>query len=551
MPKSYRFVERVLLWAILLSLSAEISSASYYAPQSRAGNELSQVIGAAKSSACSAVYPELYNVSEGDDSRFIVVVASLYYPGPVGGIEQWFYVNGENEPPSLLASDDYISERYRCVNFAQILSFLSKLDHLNVTVDHNGNVQHLFDANTKEIIASYEYSPFGVPIKETGDVELCKFRTQTKYYDVESGLLYYGMRYYDPRSGKWLSRDPLGEAGGLNMFAWCRNDGVNKYDYLGMDWQPLDMMEKFIEMYGDDGLALLQLAQSGSNPMALYQRDNAFWSNRGWNGSALSIDRGLSNNKAAQQLYRGLKDKYGKVAGRAAEAGIRIVGANFINAEEQGLLPYPDGYAADMIKGAREAGSTAQRMFENEVKYSIATAVGLRAGGEALKMFRFKRARYLAKHNDELRMVNTGGLRNDIPLTSDQMEEVLQIAEELGLPRSKVRFTAGETGYLEAWDVLFVGTDVLPGTSSARANSRVSMRGALGHEIVGHRMAGRAGASFPARSLLDEVQASVRAARHTPGLTSTERITLLRDAAERLRAKGFRWRDVRDKLYLD
>ena len=99
--------------------------------------------------------------------------------------------------------------------------------------DHNGNVQHLFDANTKEIIASYEYSPFGVPIKETGDVELCKFRTQTKYYDVESGLLYYGMRYYDPRSGKWLSRDPLGEAGGLNMFAWCRNDGVNKYDVHG------------------------------------------------------------------------------------------------------------------------------------------------------------------------------------------------------------------------------------------------------------------------------------------------------------------------------
>jgi hypothetical protein len=43
--------------------------------------------------------------------------------------------------------------------------------------------------------------------------------------------------YYDPRLGRWLSRDPLGEAGGFNLYAYCGNDPVNRHDPLGLsDW---------------------------------------------------------------------------------------------------------------------------------------------------------------------------------------------------------------------------------------------------------------------------------------------------------------------------
>jgi hypothetical protein len=131
----------------------------------------------------------------------------------------------------------------------------------------------------------------------------------------------------------------------------------------------------------------------------------------------------------------------------------------------------------------------------------------------------------------------------------------LEIAEEFGLDPSKVHFGrpgGGNTGFVEAWDILFVYPDVLPAAgNAARANSRISMRGTLGHELLGHRAAGQAGRSFAPQSLLDEVQASVRAARHTPGLTSIERITLLEDALERLRDAGVRWRDIRGQLFLD
>lgn len=42
--------------------------------------------------------------------------------------------------------------------------------------------------------------------------------------------------HYDPRMGRWLSRDPLGEQGGFNLYAYCGNDPVNRHDPLGLSW---------------------------------------------------------------------------------------------------------------------------------------------------------------------------------------------------------------------------------------------------------------------------------------------------------------------------
>jgi RHS repeat-associated protein len=61
------------------------------------------------------------------------------------------------------------------------------------------------------------------------------FRFSTKHLDAETGLLYYGYRYYAPGTGRWISRDPLGEEGGVNVFAFLRNDaGNNAIDPVGL-----------------------------------------------------------------------------------------------------------------------------------------------------------------------------------------------------------------------------------------------------------------------------------------------------------------------------
>jgi RHS repeat-associated protein len=53
----------------------------------------------------------------------------------------------------------------------------------------------------------------------------------------------YGYRYYDPLTGRWPSRDPLEEKGGMNLYVFVGNDGVGNWDFLGLDagWKPLSM----------------------------------------------------------------------------------------------------------------------------------------------------------------------------------------------------------------------------------------------------------------------------------------------------------------------
>ncbi len=57
---------------------------------------------------------------------------------------------------------------------------------------------------------------------------------QSKYYDTESGLYYYYHRYYDPKSGRFITEDPIGIAGGLNLYRFVNNNPVNYVDPRGL-----------------------------------------------------------------------------------------------------------------------------------------------------------------------------------------------------------------------------------------------------------------------------------------------------------------------------
>jgi RHS repeat-associated protein len=64
------------------------------------------------------------------------------------------------------------------------------------------------------------------------------FRFSTKLQDDETDLLYYGYRYYNPSTGRWNSRDPIEERGGLDLNAFCGNDALNNCDPLGLVLPP-------------------------------------------------------------------------------------------------------------------------------------------------------------------------------------------------------------------------------------------------------------------------------------------------------------------------
>ncbi|QTN31241.1 RHS repeat-associated core domain-containing protein [Akkermansiaceae bacterium] len=102
------------------------------------------------------------------------------------------------------------------------------------TYDGNGNVSEYLDS-AGAVAAHYEYDPFGNTTVATG-AKAADFshRFSTKPLDAETGLYYYGYRYYDPVTGRWPSRDPIGERGGLNLYGFVENDGVNYLDRLGL-----------------------------------------------------------------------------------------------------------------------------------------------------------------------------------------------------------------------------------------------------------------------------------------------------------------------------
>ncbi len=99
--------------------------------------------------------------------------------------------------------------------------------------DANKNIGQLMDSSGN-IVAKYEYSPFGKLISSSGSYAATNpFRFSSEYHDDETGLVYYNYRYYNPELGRWLNRDPIGERGGINLYAMVGNDAVNKWDYLG------------------------------------------------------------------------------------------------------------------------------------------------------------------------------------------------------------------------------------------------------------------------------------------------------------------------------
>ncbi len=53
--------------------------------------------------------------------------------------------------------------------------------------------------------------------------------------DAQAELIYYGQRFYSPGLGRFINRDPIEEQGGINLYAFVRNNSVSAWDYLGMD----------------------------------------------------------------------------------------------------------------------------------------------------------------------------------------------------------------------------------------------------------------------------------------------------------------------------
>ncbi|MBS0655594.1 MAG: RHS repeat-associated core domain-containing protein, partial [Verrucomicrobia bacterium] len=99
--------------------------------------------------------------------------------------------------------------------------------------DHRGNVVALLSPDG-DVVESYRYDAYGneeifSPI-DSGN----PWRFSSKRVDPETGLVYFGRRYYDPTIGKWLTHDPLGLKAGPNLYAYVLNNPMMSFDLYGL-----------------------------------------------------------------------------------------------------------------------------------------------------------------------------------------------------------------------------------------------------------------------------------------------------------------------------
>ncbi len=123
--------------------------------------------------------------------------------------------------------------------------------------DSQGNIACLIDPERREVLESYRYSAFGEEEifnqrgKKIADSALGNpWRYKAKRIDQETGLVYFGKRYYDPKIGRWISPDPVGSIDGPNFYRFCRNNPLKFVDYFGLASETSD--DEFSEyFYGD------------------------------------------------------------------------------------------------------------------------------------------------------------------------------------------------------------------------------------------------------------------------------------------------------------
>ena len=100
--------------------------------------------------------------------------------------------------------------------------------------DACGNVTGYWDAEG-HVVAEYKYDAFGKLVASSGPMaEVFSIRYSTKYFDPETGLYYYGYRFYSPELKRWITRDPIGENGGVNLYAMCENSPIDAFDEIGL-----------------------------------------------------------------------------------------------------------------------------------------------------------------------------------------------------------------------------------------------------------------------------------------------------------------------------
>lgn len=105
--------------------------------------------------------------------------------------------------------------------------------------DVQGTIWGYVDSQNN-IVARWTYDAWGNVVSEyiapsVSVLAQIRYRFQGREWSVATGLINFRMKWYDAETGRWLSKDPIGLSGGLNLYAFCGGDPMSFIDPGGLD----------------------------------------------------------------------------------------------------------------------------------------------------------------------------------------------------------------------------------------------------------------------------------------------------------------------------
>ena len=137
--------------------------------------------------------------------------------------------------------------------------------------DHLGSIREMVNGSGT-VVARYDYDSWGRSTTVIG-TNKPDFNFTGLYQHAKSGLDLAAYRAYDPDLGRWLSRDPIGEKGGLNLYEYVNNDPMRWTDPLGLFLPPPPPVVNPVVVAGAAGLYVGGF---------IYNAAPDFWSNALW-----------------------------------------------------------------------------------------------------------------------------------------------------------------------------------------------------------------------------------------------------------------------------
>ncbi|MFQ3260797.1 MAG: RHS repeat-associated protein [Reinekea sp.] len=150
-------------------------------------------------------------------------------------------------------ANDNLLQRYEYSLGQTPTAFTQGTNRFYIITDQIGTPRVITDA-TGTVVKQIEYDAYGNVINDTNPAIDIPFGFAGGLKDNHTGLIRFGYRDFDPETGRWTARDPIGFAGGdTNLYGYVGGNPVMFIDPNGLEaqWSNMDALVHFLNEGGD------------------------------------------------------------------------------------------------------------------------------------------------------------------------------------------------------------------------------------------------------------------------------------------------------------